>query len=233
MQNIYKDFELFARDKGISSTRLDGYAKFSTYNGIIEPYILEERTLNCAPMSVFSRLLYDKIIFLGTGINDDVANIVCAQLLYLNSIMESDEVCKLFINSGGGSIDCGMAILDIMDFIEPDVSTYCIGTCASMAAVLLSSGANGKRYSLPHSKTMIHQPMSSVGPYTQESDFKIAYDELKKAKDMLYEILSKNTGKSVEEITADADRDHWLTAEECLPGNYGPLGLIDKIVTRK
>jgi ATP-dependent Clp protease protease subunit len=102
-----------------------------------------------------------------------------------------------------------------------------------MAAVLLSSGAQGKRFSLPHSKTMIHQPMSSVGPYTQESDFKIAYDELKKAKDMLYQILSKNTGKSIEEITADADRDHWLTAEECLPGVYGPFGLIDKIITKK
>ena len=182
MDKLYKDFELFARDKGIGSNKLDGYTKYNPYNGIIEPYILEERTLNCAPMSVFSRLMYDKIIFLGTGINDDVANIITAQLLYLNSVTDKDEDIKLFINSGGGSIDCGMAILDIMDFVDPDVSTYCIGTCASMAAVLLSSGAQGKRFSLPHSKTMIHQPMSSVGPYTQESDFKIAYDELKKAK---------------------------------------------------
>jgi len=227
------DFEKFAVSQGIGTSKIDGFAKYNMKNGIIEPYILEERTLNCAPMSVFSRLMYDKIIFLGTMINDDVANIITAQLLYLNSVTDKDEDIKLFINSGGGSIDCGMAILDIMDFVDPDVSTYCIGTCASMAAVLLSSGAQGKRFSLPHSKTMIHQPMSSVGPYTQESDFKIAYDELKKAKDMLYQILSKNTGKSIEEIERDADRDHWLTAEECLPGVYGPLGLIDKIVTRK
>ena len=227
------DFEKFAISKGISTNTIDGYAKYSIKNSIIEPYILEERSLNCAPMSVFSRLLYDKIIFLGTGINDDVANIITAQMLYLNSVTDKGEDIKIFINSGGGNIDSGMAILDVMNFIEPDVSTYCIGTCASMAAVLLSCGTRNKRFSLQHSKIMIHQPMSSVGPYTQESDFKIAYDELRKCKDTLYQILSENTGKSIEEITADADRDHWLTASESLPGVYGPYGLIDEIITKK
>lgn len=227
------DFEKFAMSKGISTNKIDGYAKYNLNNGIIEPYILEERTLNCAPMSVFSRLMYDKIIFLGSAINEDVANIVTAQLLYLNSIMDKDEDIKLFLNTPGGSVDDSMAIYDVMNFVDPDVSTYCMGICASMGSILVSSGAKGKRYSLPHGKVMIHQPMSSVAPHTQESDFKIAYEELKKTKDMLYQILSKNTGKSIEEITADADRDHWLTAEECLPGVYGPLGLIDKIVTKK
>ena len=217
------DFEKFAVSQGIGTNKLDGFAKYNVRNGIIEPYILEERTLNCATMSVFSRLMYDKIIFLGSGIDDDVANIITAQLLYLNSVTDRDEDIKIFVNSGGGSINSGMAIIDVMNFIDPDVSTYCMGTCASMAAVILSCGANGKRFSLPHSNVMIHQPMSSVSPYTQESDFKIAYEELRKAKDMLYHILSENTGKSIEEITAD----------ECLPGVYGPLGLIDKIVTKK
>lgn len=227
------DFEKFAVSQGIGTNKIDGYAKYNFSNGIIEPYILEERTLNCAPMSVFSRLMYDKIIFLGSAINEDVANIVTAQLLYLNSIMDKDEDIKLFLNTPGGSVDDSMAIYDVMNFIEPDVATYCMGICASMGSILVSSGAKGKRYSLPHGKVMIHQPMSSVAPHTQESDFKIAYEELKKTKDMLYQILSENTGKSIEEITADGDRDHWLTAEECLPGVYGPLGLIDKIVTRK
>lgn len=227
------DFELYAKSKGISTNKLDSYVKYNEKNSIIEPYILEERTLNCAPMSVFSRLLYDKIIFLGAPINDDVSNIVTAQLLYLNSVTDKDEDIKMFINTPGGSIIDGMAIYDVMNFIDPDVSTYCMGMCASMGSILVSSGARGKRFSLPHGKVMIHQPMSSVGPYTQESDFKIAYDELHKSKDMLYNILSENTGKSFEEITADADRDHWLTAEECLPGNYGPYGLIDNIVAKK
>ena len=158
MNNI-KDFELFARDRGIGSSKLDGYNKYNLKNRIIEPYILEERTLNCAPMSVFSRLMYDKIIFLGSEIDEDVANIVTAQLLYLNSIMDKDEDVKMFINSPGGSVIDGLAIYDVMNFIDPDVSTYCMGMCASMGSVLLSSGAKGKRFSLPNGEVMMHQVM--------------------------------------------------------------------------
>ena len=233
MNKLSKDFELYARDFGIGSSKLEGYTKYNLKNSIIEPYILEERTLNCAPMSVFSRLMYDKIIFLGTGINDDVANIITAQLLYLNSVTDKDEDIRLFLNTPGGSVIDAMAIYDVMNFVDPDISTYCMGMCASMGSILLSSGARGKRYALPHSKVMLHQPMSGAAPGTQESDFAIAYEELKKAKDMLYQILAENSGKTVEEITADADRDHWLTPEECLPGKYGSLGLIDSIVAKR
>ena len=140
------DFEKFAMSKGISTNKIDGYTKYNFNNGIIEPYILEERTLNCAPMSVFSRLMYDKIIFLGSEINEDVANIINAQLLYLNSITDKDEDIKMFINSPGGSCIDGLAIYDVMNFIDPDVSTYCMGMCASMGSILVSSGAKGKRF---------------------------------------------------------------------------------------
>ena len=225
------DFEKFAMSQGISTNKLDGYSKYSLKNGIIEPYILEERTLNCAPMSVFSRLMYDKIIFLGSEINEDVANIVNAQLLYLNSIMDKDEDVKLFINSPGGSCIDGLAIYDVMNFIDPDVSTYCMGMCASMGSILVSSGAKGKRFILPNGEVMIHQVSSATGR-VQNADLQIAAKQSQKTQDKLYKILALNTGKSFEEIEKDADRDNWLTAEECLPGVYGPYGLIDKIVTK-
>ena len=221
------DFEKFAMSQGISTNKIDGYAKYNLKNGIIEPYILEERTLNCAPMSVFSRLLYDKIIFLGTGINDDVANVVSAQLLYLNSVTDKDEDIKLFLNTPGGDVISGLAVRDIMDFIDPDVATYCMGMCASMGSILVSSGAKGKRFALPNSTVMIHQVNGGTGR-VQNSDLQIAARESQKWQDVLYNILAQNTGKSFEQIEKDADRDHWFTAQEAVD-----YGLIDKIVTKK
>jgi len=226
MDKLYKDFELFARDKGIGSNKLDGYTKYNPYNGIIEPYILEERTLNCAPMSVFSRLLYDKIIFLGTGVNDDVANIVNAQLLYLNSIMDKEEDVKLFLNTPGGDVISGLAIYDVMNFIDPDVSTYCMGMCASMGSILVSSGAKGKRYILPNGEVMIHQVRG--GSQGVMADMKIEVEHAERIQNTLYNILAQNTGKSFEQIAKDADRDNWFTAQEAVD-----YGLIDKIVTKK
>ena len=221
------DFEKFAVSQGIGTNKLDGYAKYNIKNGIIEPYILEERTLNCAPMSVFSRLMYDKIIFLGSTINEDVANIVTAQLLYLNSITDKDEDIKMFINSPGGSCIDGLAIYDVMNYIEPDVATYCMGMCASMGSILVSSGAKGKRYILPNGSVMIHQVSSATGR-VQNADLQIAAKESQKIQNTLYNILAANTGKSFEEIERDADRDHWFTAQEAVD-----YGLIDKIVTKK
>ena len=221
------DFEKFAMSKGISTNKIDGYTKYNFNNGIIEPYILEERTLNCAPMSVFSRLMYDKIIFLGSEINEDVANIINAQLLYLNSITDKDEDIKIFINSPGGSCIDGLAIYDVMNFIDPDVSTYCMGMCASMGSILVSSGAKGKRFILPNGSVMIHQVSSGTGR-VQNADLQIAAKESQKIQNTLYNILAANTGKSFEEIERDADRDHWFTAQEAVD-----YGLIDKIVTKK
>lgn len=221
------DFEKFAMSKGISTNKIDGYTKYNTRNGIIEPYILEERTLNCAPMSVFSRLMYDKIIFLGSEINEDVANIINAQLLYLNSITDKDEDIKMFINSPGGSCIDGLAIYDVMNFIDPDVSTYCMGMCASMGSILVSSGAKGKRFILPNGSVMIHQVSSTTGR-VQNADLQIAAKESQKIQNTLYNILAVNTGKSFEEIEKDADRDHWFSAQEAVD-----YGLIDKIVTKK
>lgn len=225
--NMITDFEKFAMSKGISTNKIDGYTKYNFNNGIIEPYILEERTLNCAPMSVFSRLMYDKIIFLGSEINEDVANIINAQLLYLNSITDKDEDIKMFINSPGGSCIDGLAIYDVMNFIDPDVSTYCMGMCASMGSILVSSGAKGKRFILPNGSVMIHQVSSATGR-VQNADLQIAAKESQKIQNTLYNILAANTGKSFEEIEKDADRDHWFSAQEAVD-----YGLIDKIVMKK
>jgi ATP-dependent Clp protease protease subunit len=221
------DFEKFAMSQGIGTNKLDGYAKYNLRNGIIEPYILEERTLNCAPMSVFSRLMYDKIIFLGSAIDEDVANIINAQLLYLNSITDKEEDIKMFINSPGGSCIDGLAIYDVMNFIDPDVSTYCMGMCASMGSILVSSGAKGKRFILPNGEVMIHQVSSATGR-VQNADLQIAAKESQKIQNTLYNILAVNTGKSFEEIEMDADRDHWFSAQEAVD-----YGLIDSIVKRK
>ena len=177
---MFNDFEKFAMSKGISSSKLDGYQKYTS--GIISPTIVEERQLNAVTMDVFSKLISERIIVLGTAIDADVANIINAQMMYLNSVDDSEDI-KLWINSPGGDCDSGLAIVDIMDWVDCDVSTYTMGIAASMGSIILSSGKRGKRYALPHSKILLHQPMSSVGPHTQESDFKIAYEELKKCKD--------------------------------------------------
>lgn len=220
------DFEKFAVSNGIGTNKLDAYAKYNIKNGIIEPYILEERTMNCAPMSVFSRLMYDKIIFLGAGINDDVANIITAQLLYLNSVTDKDEDIKMFINSPGGSVIDGLAIYDVMNFVEPDVATYCMGMCASMGSILVSSGTKGKRFTLPNGEVMIHQV--SGGAEGQFADMEIAVKHAGRLQETLYGILASNTGKDIEQIRKDADRDNWFTAQQAVG-----YGLVDKIVTKK
>lgn len=223
------DFEKFAVSNGIGTNKLDGYSKYLLKNGHINPTILEERQLNVVGIDVFSRLMYDKIIFLGTGIDSDVANIVNAQLLYLNSITDKTDDIKMFINSPGGSVTDGLAIYDTMNFIDPDVSTYCMGMAASMGSILLSSGTKGKRYSLPHGSVMIHQVSNGIGR-SQCADIQIMAEETKKIQDVLYRILSENTGKSFEEIEKDADRDRWFTPEEAI--NYGDRGLIDSIISK-
>ena len=216
---MIKDFKKFFISNRGNSNTLDRYV-----NGLISPMIVEERRNNVTTTDVFSRLMADRIIFLGTDIDSDVANIITSQLIYLNSIDKYEKI-SLYINSPGGSIVDGLAIYDVMNYISPDIKTYAIGLAASMGAVLLSSGTKGKRFALPHSRIMIHQPMGGIAPGTQESDIKIAYEEIKQYKLELYSILSKNTGKTIDEITTDADRDHWFTASEALR-----YGLIDEVL---
>ena len=219
------DFEKFAVSKGIGTGKLDSYSKYATRGGLITPTILEERSLNVVGYDIFSRLQLDRILFLGSEINEDVANIINAQLLYLNSIGEDD--IKMFINSPGGSVIDGLAIYDVMNFVTPDVSTYCMGMCASMGSILVSSGTKGKRFALPNSTVMIHQVSSGTG-YVQNSDLQIAAKQSQIWQNTLYKILAENTGKSFEEIEKDADRDHWFNAEESIE-----YGLIDELVRKK
>ena len=229
MDRIRKDYELFARSEfGIGSNKLDSYEKYMIKNsgGYIEPYILEEREMNVTQMSVFSRLFKDRILFLGTEINNDVANILVSQLMFLNSVDETEDI-KLYINSPGGSVAAGLAIGDILEFIEPDVSTYCIGTCASMAAVLLSSGAKGKRYALPHSEVMIHQPSTGIGRIKAE-DLRVEFEQMEKCKQTLYGILAQNTNRPIEEIAELCKLDKWYTADEAVD-----FGLIDKVIRKE
>lgn len=222
---MYNDFKKFTVSNGLSSNTLHDYRKNT--NSIISPTIIEERQLNAVTMDVFSRLMADRIIFLGTGIDSDVSNIVTSQLLYLNSIDPESDI-KLFINSPGGEIYSGLAIFDAMNFVDPDVSTYAMGIAASMASILLSSGAKGKRYALPNSKVLIHQPMGGLPSGTQESDFRIAYEEINKCKKTLYDILVENTGQSYDTIEKDADRDHWFTSAEAME-----YGIIDEVIKKK
>jgi ATP-dependent Clp protease, protease subunit len=217
------DFEKYALSNGVNSLTFGDYKRAT--NGMINPTIIEERSLNVATMDVFSRLMADRIIFLGTAINDDVANIVTSQMMYLNSVDDESDI-KLFINSPGGSVIDGLAIYDIMNWIKPDVATYAMGMAASMGSILLSSGAKGKRYSLPHSRIMIHQV--SGGANGQNTDIQIVAREIQKHQDELYHILAENTGKSFEQINEDAERDHWFTSKEALE-----YGLIDEIIAKK
>jgi ATP-dependent Clp protease protease subunit len=189
------------------------------------PNIIEERQLNAIAMDVFSRLMMDRIIFLGTGINDQVANIVQAQLLFLESADASKDI-QIYINSPGGSVYAGLGIYDTMQFIKPDVATICTGIAASMAAVLLCAGQEGKRSGLTHSRVMIHQPLS--GAQGQASDIEIAAKEVLKIKDELYEIISKHSGQSFEKVYEDSDRDYWMKAKEAKE-----YGMIDEILVRE
>lgn len=219
-----KEFKNYAiKDKGFNSLYYDGIIK-SMYPVNMTPNIIEERQLNAIAMDVFSRLMMDRIIFLGTGINDQVANIVQAQLLFLASADSSKDI-QIYINSPGGSVYAGLGIYDTMQFIKPDVATICTGMAASMGAVLLCAGEKGKRSALPHSRVMIHQPMS--GAQGQASDIEIAAKEILKVKDELYRIISKHTGKKFEKIQEDSDRDYWMKAEEAKK-----YGMIDEILLR-
>lgn len=217
-----KDFEKYAISKGVNSNTLDSYQKFN--NSIISPTIIEERQMNMVTMDVFSRLMADRIIFLGTPIDDDVANIITSQLMYLNSVDDTADI-KLFINSPGGSVVDGLAIYDVMNWVDCDVATYAMGMAASMGSILLSSGQKGKRYALPHSRVMIHQVSGGAGG--QCADVQIMAREMVKHQNELYNILSENTGKPFETIEKDADRDNWFTAQEALD-----YGLIDEIIKK-
>jgi ATP-dependent Clp protease protease subunit len=217
------DFEKYAtKHKGISGMNLHRFNKATIENNYISPMIIEERQLNIASMDVFSRLQMDRIIFMGLPIDDYVANIIQAQLLYLDSV-DSNRDISIYINSGGGSVTSGLGIYDVMNYISCDISTINIGMAASMAAVLLCSGTKGKRSSLKHSRTMIHQVSSGVeGTY---SDMEITLNEVKKLRYELYQIISDNTGKIFEEVEKDCDRDHWLTSIEAKE-----YGLIDEVL---
>ncbi len=219
-----KDFDLFARSEfGVSSMTMHRYR--SAYDAYINPTVIEERRLNVASMDVFSRLLMDRIIFLGVPIDDDVANIVLAQLLFLASSDNAGDI-TLYLNTPGGSVSAGLAIYDTMQQVEPDVATVCTGMAASMGAVLLCAGTKGKRSALPHSRVMIHQPLG--GAQGQASDIEIAAREILKVKQTLYSIISTHTGKTLKRITADGDRDYWMSAEEALE-----YGMIDEILVKK
>ena len=215
-----KEFKAFAtKHQGISSMHYDQLISSVT------PYIIEERQLNVAQMDVFSRLMMDRIIFLGTAIDDYVANVIQAQLLFLESVDSAKDI-SIYINSPGGSVYAGLGMYDTMQFIKPDVATICTGMAASMAAVLMCAGEKGKRSALPHSRVMIHQPLG--GARGQASDIEITAREILKLKDELYQIISKHSGQTVEKVHADSDRDYWMKAEEAKE-----YGMIDEVLIRK
>ncbi len=219
-----KEFKNYAiKDQGFNSLYYDQVIS-SMYPVNMTPNIIEERQLNAIAMDVFSRLMMDRIIFLGTGINDQVANIVQAQLLFLASADSSKDI-QIYINSPGGSVYAGLGIYDTMQFIKPDVATICTGMAASMAAVLLCAGEAGKRSGLTHSRVMIHQPMS--GAQGQASDIEIAANEVIKIKEELYHIISKHSGQKYDKVYDDSDRDYWMKAAEAKK-----YGMIDEILER-
>ena len=219
-----KEFLKYTRlEHGISSMTMHRYK--SALDAYINPTILEERRLNVASMDVFSRLMMDRIIFLGVPIDDDVANIVTAQLLFLASNDSSSDI-SLYLNTPGGQVSSGLAIYDTMQLIEPDVATICTGMAASMGSVLLCAGAAGKRSALPHSRVMIHQPLG--GAHGQASDILIAAQEIEKIRKELYTIISEHSGQSLEKIYADGDRDFWMNAKEALE-----YGMVDEILTKR
>lgn len=208
---------------GMSTTALESYMNISS--SYISPTIIEERQLNVAQMDVFSRLMMDRIIFLGTQIDDYTANVIQAQLLYLDSSDPGKDI-SIYINSPGGSVYAGLGIYDTMQFIGSQVTTICTGIAASMASVLLVAGAKGKRYCLPHSRVLIHQPLSGV--QGQASDMEIAVREVLRVKDELYRIISEHSGKPYDVISRDSDRDYWMNAQEAQE-----YGMVDEIMKRK
>jgi ATP-dependent Clp protease protease subunit len=219
-----KEFEKFAiKDQGISSTYYNKIIS-SMYPQALTPNIIEERQMNIAIFDVFSRLMMDRIIFMGTGINDQVANIIQAQLLFLESTDASKDI-QIYINSPGGSVYAGLGIYDTMQLIKPDVATICTGMAASMGAVLLCAGEKGKRSGLTHSRVMIHQPLG--GAQGQASDIEITAREIMTLKEELYKIISKHTGQDYDKIYEDSDRDYWMKADKAKE-----YGMIDEVLSR-
>ncbi len=217
------DFLNFAKAQGLNTMHVENVMTASAE--YISPSILEERQLNVTQMDVFSRLMMDRIIFLGTEINDYTANVIQAQLLYLDSA-DSDRNISIYLNTPGGSVYAGLGIYDTMQFISSKVGTICTGMAASMGAVLLVAGEKGLRAALPHSRVMIHQPMGGI--QGQASDIEITAKEILKLKDELYQIIADHSGQTIERIRQDADRDFWMTSKEALD-----YGMIDSIFTKK
>lgn len=213
MDRSVKDFQLFARDHHVSS---------NTFHGYFNPYIIEERKLNVATMDVFSRLMMDRIIFIGTEIDNDVANVIQAQLLYLQSLDDKADI-SLYLNTPGGIVSAGLGIYDTMQIISPKVNTICTGLAASMGSILLAAGE--KRSILPHARVMIHQPLGGISG--QASDILIEAEEIRKCRDELCNILSEHTKQSFDKVFQDMDRDHWFTAQEAVD-----YGLVDKILSK-
>jgi len=219
--NFNSEFEKYAvRHRGLSSNTLNSYASQMVTG--LTPNIIEERQMNVAVMDVYSRLMMDRIIFLGYPINDEVANIVTAQLLFLDSTDRTRDI-NMYINSPGGSVYSGLGVYDTMQFVTPDVSTICTGVAASMACILLGAGTKGKRAALKHSRIMMHQPSGAIGG--QASDIEITVNEIRKLKRELYEVVNIHTGKPVEQIEKDFDRDNWMTAAEAKE-----YGLVDEVL---
>lgn len=218
------DFEKFALSKGIGSNLLDGYNRYNFRNGYVDPYVIEERNMNITSLSVFSRLMMDRIIFLGSEINDDVANVISAQLLWLEQ--QSDKDITIQIASPGGNIYSGYTILDSMTYIRPDISTVSMGMTASMATIIASSGTKGKRFILPHTRFLIHQPLGNAKG--QCSDIQIEAKEIQTLKEELTQILADNSGQDYETIEKMCDRDTILTAKQAVE-----YGFVDDIISNK
>jgi ATP-dependent Clp protease, protease subunit len=219
------EFEKYAiKHKGISSSTLHQYGNYvgSTVTNLT-PYIIEERQLNVAQMDVFSRLMMDRIIFMGEPVNDYVANIITAQLLFLESSDRNRDI-QMYLNSPGGSVYAGLGIYDTMQIITPDIATICTGMAASMGAVLMCAGTKGKRTALKHSRIMIHQPSGGIGG--QATDIEVATREIKKLRTELYEIIAAHSGQTIERVAADSDRDCWMTAQEAKE-----YGLVDEVLS--
>ncbi|HYJ37147.1 MAG TPA: ATP-dependent Clp protease proteolytic subunit [Chitinophagaceae bacterium] len=219
--NPSKEFEKYAvKHHGISSNTLNDYNNYVVTN--LTPNIIEERPMNVAVMDVYSRLMMDRIIFLGYPLNDEVANIITAQMLFLESTDRQRDI-QMYINCPGGSVYSGLGVYDTMQYITPDVSTICIGMAASMAAVLMCAGTKGKRTALKHARIMMHQPSGAIGG--QASDIEITVNEIRKIKRELYEIISYHTGKSAKQVEKDCDRDFWMTSNESKE-----YGLVDEVL---
>ncbi len=219
--NFGKEFEKYAvKHRGISSNTLDGYIKHNVTN--LTPNIIEERPMNIAVMDVYSRLMMDRIIFLGYPISDEVANIVTAQLLFLESTDRTRDI-QMYINSPGGGVYAGLGMYDTMQFITPDIATICTGMAASMGSLLMCAGAKGKRTALRHSRIMMHQPSAGAGG--QASDIEITVNEVRKVKKELYEVYAFHCGQPVERVAEDCRRDHWMTSIEAKE-----YGLIDEVL---